>query len=76
LAKHVPYVFAFYVTVRRIIIVIIIIIIINLSKIVPVRNKESRQEDVWGNGGIDSRIMNLSTRWKYVVSFMSLPIYL
>jgi hypothetical protein len=27
-------------------------------------------EDVWGFGGIPSRILDLGTRWRCVVSFM------
>jgi hypothetical protein len=29
----------------------------------------------WGNGGIAPRILNLGTRWKWVVSFMPRPHY-
>jgi hypothetical protein len=29
----------------------------------------------WGNGGIASRILDLGTRWRLVVSFTSRPLY-
>jgi hypothetical protein len=32
-------------------------------------------EGVWGSGGVTTRILNLGTRWKWVVSFTSRPLY-
>jgi hypothetical protein len=34
-----------------------------------------RHEDVWGSGCIDPRVLNFSTSWRWVFSFMSLPLY-
>jgi hypothetical protein len=31
---------------------------------------------MWMNGGIDPRILSLGTRWRWVVSFTSRPLYL
>jgi len=39
------------------------------SKVVPVLNEAPCREDVWGSRGIAPRILNLSTRWRRVVSF-------
>jgi len=32
-------------------------------------------EDIWGNGGIAPRIINIATRWRWMVRFMSRALY-
>jgi len=32
-------------------------------------------KDIWGNGGVALCILNLNTRWRWVVSFMSWLLY-
>jgi hypothetical protein len=34
-----------------------------------------RHEDIWWNGGIAPWILNLDARWRWVVSFMTQPLY-
>jgi len=38
-------------------------------------NKAPRQEDIYGSGDTAPRILNLGTRWDWVVSFAPRPIY-
>jgi hypothetical protein len=38
-------------------------------------NQAPRYEDVWVSRGIAPRILNLGTRWRWVVSFKPRPIY-
>jgi len=38
-------------------------------------NYVPRHEDVWVSGGITPRILNLSTRWTWVVSITPLPLH-
>jgi len=42
----------------------------------PVLNQEPYHEDIWGSGSVVEHILNLSTRWKWVVNFTSWPLYL
>jgi len=35
--------------------------------------KNHAMKTYWGNGGIAARILNLGTRWRWVVSFTTLP---
>jgi hypothetical protein len=44
-------------------------------KVVPVLSQVPRHVDVGGSRGIALRILNLGTRWKWVVSCTPLPIY-
>jgi hypothetical protein len=46
------------------------------SIFVPVFNRASHHEDVLRNGGIAPHILNLGTRWRWVVSFMLSSLYL
>jgi hypothetical protein len=46
------------------------------SKIVSVLNYATCREDVWGNGGTAPRIVNFGTRWRGMISFTLLPLYL
>jgi hypothetical protein len=45
------------------------------GKVVPVLNWAPRHEDVSGSGGIATRIPDLGTRWRWVVSFTLRPLY-
>jgi hypothetical protein len=45
------------------------------QKVVPVLNQASRHEDVLGSGGIAPRILDIGTRWRWVVSFRPRPLY-
>jgi len=45
------------------------------GKIVPVFNYARHHEDVVGSGSIDPHILNVSTRWRWVVSFTTWPLY-
>jgi len=38
-------------------------------------NCSPHHEDVWGSGGIVPRIVNLGSRWRWVVSFTPRPLY-
>jgi hypothetical protein len=38
-------------------------------------NEALRHEDVWGSGCIDPHFLDLGTSWRWVVSFMPLPLY-
>jgi hypothetical protein len=38
--------------------------------------KHHAMKAYWGSGGITPRILDLGTRWRRVVSFMPLPLYL
>lgn len=38
-------------------------------------NQTPPHEDVWGGGGIALRILNLDTRWRWMVNFASRPFY-
>jgi hypothetical protein len=40
-----------------------------------VLNEAPRHEDVLGSGGIAPRILNLGTRWRWVVGFTPRPLY-
>jgi hypothetical protein len=44
-------------------------------KTYPVFNYTQQHEDVWGNGSVAPRILNLGARWKRVVSFTPRPLY-
>jgi len=44
-------------------------------KTYPVLNKAPGHDNVWRSGGMALRIPNLGTRWRWVVSFMTLPLY-
>jgi hypothetical protein len=46
------------------------------GKVVPVLNYAPRHEDVLRSGGIDPRILDLGTRWRWVVSFTPRSLYL
>jgi hypothetical protein len=46
-----------------------------LEALVPVLNQAPRHEGVLGSGGIAPRILDLSTRWRWVVSFTPRPLY-
>jgi len=35
----------------------------------------SRHEDLWGSGGLAPHILNLRTRWRWVVRFMPRSLY-
>jgi len=39
------------------------------------KKKALLHEDVRGSGGIAPRILNLSTKWRWVVSFTPRPLY-
>jgi len=39
-------------------------------KMYPVHNQVPCQEKVWGSGDIGPHILNLSTTWRRMVSFM------
>jgi len=41
----------------------------------PLVKEAERREDVWGNGGVALCILNLGTRWRWVVSYMLQPLY-
>jgi hypothetical protein len=41
-----------------------------------VTNKALHRKDLWGNGGIGPRILDLGTSWRWVVSFTTRPRYL
>jgi hypothetical protein len=45
---------------------------VNLSLCVA---KHHAMKTYWGSGGIVPRILHLSTRWRWVVSFTPLPLY-
>jgi len=45
-------------------------------KIAPMLNKAPCHEEVRGSGSIGTCILNLSSRWRWVVRFMSWPLYL
>jgi hypothetical protein len=36
----------------------------------------ARQDEIWRNGGIAPLILNLGTRWRWVVTYMCLSLYL
>jgi hypothetical protein len=40
----------------------------------PALDYAPHNEDVWGNGGIIPHILNLGTRRRYAVSFITLPL--
>jgi len=44
-------------------------------KTYPSPKHAQRHEEVWGSGGITPRILNLGTRWSWVVRFTSRPLY-
>jgi len=44
-------------------------------KAYPLLNYMPCHEDEWGIGGIAPHILNLGTRWRWVVSFMPCPVY-
>jgi hypothetical protein len=46
------------------------------GKVVPVFNLAPYHEDVLGSGGIPSRILDLGTWWRWMVSFTPRPLYL
>jgi len=40
-------------------------------KIYPLINQAAHHEDIWGSGGITPHILNLDTRWRWLVWFKS-----
>jgi hypothetical protein len=44
-------------------------------KTYPLLNYASHHKDVLGSGGMAPRILNLSTKWRWVVSFTPRPLY-
>jgi hypothetical protein len=44
----------------------------NLS---PYSNNETSHEDIWGSGGIAPSILNLGTRWRWVIAFKLRPLH-
>jgi len=44
-------------------------------KTYPMRNEALSNEDVVGSGGIAARILDLCTRWRWVVSFTPWLLY-
>jgi hypothetical protein len=38
-------------------------------------NEALHHEDIWGSGCIDPHFLDLGTSWRWVVSFMPLPLY-
>jgi len=47
----------------------------HVVKTCPLLNSAPRHEDLWVSGGIAPRILNLGTRWRWVVSFAPQPLY-
>jgi hypothetical protein len=45
------------------------------GKVFPVLSWAPRREDVLGSGGIAPRILDLGTRWRWVASLTSRPLY-
>jgi hypothetical protein len=45
------------------------------GKVAPGLNEAPRHEDIKGSGGIDPRFLDVSTSWRWVVRFTSLPLY-
>jgi hypothetical protein len=46
------------------------------GRIVTVLNYHHAMKTYWGSGGIIPRVLDLGTRWRWVVSFTPLPVYL
>jgi len=44
-------------------------------KTYPILNQAPPHEDVCGSGGIAPRILNISARWRWVISFTPRPLY-
>jgi hypothetical protein len=45
------------------------------GKVLPVLNQAACHKDIWRSGSIALRILNLSTRWRCMVSFMPWLLY-